>query len=799
MTVRKDIPAEAILSSLEQLWKWDDLWRQDREAHDIDKFELHFAVDADVLSMFLDPENDYAAVDLFGQYARKPRTKPKHSSARAPGDAPMEPDDAEDKEDEGGAILARLLSDFIFLSEMDKEWVAPRRTYALIPPHNEEVASIMIAIAQRANRASDNLPRYVRKVREDLTGVFEEYEKSKNKEAFAASLIERAPWVIRLYTILINSVTAIGRFMQLDRNKVVVLSGYKRNESEYLVHADPAEIARYVDGSVSEWYERLSEVEAPATSKDRERQANDARVLATLDYVNQSLFEDKRRLILITATPYIYRALGDYRPRKRNYNPDDSRSFASLFLRHPQWLLFHPSFFSTTGPSESEINLNRWLEILSAGRASTRLNVHDKNDLGSLPLELDSLVRQFATRKYGERVGSVLSVGRHKINAAVINGLGSLIQSKQWRKGNLAEVLRKPATDSLSKLYTTSTFLGLIEHPDGNANQYRAMPALCFDYPYQGFDRYYAEIRSLLRQDGDKRAEALARVRKLLEEIDADKIDITYYHRHIIHAAAYAMSEQWRPVLTLCRLAIKIADDVMASGFKGPQLDVVRGREAAFLATIAQRRSAKKISQLDEAERFLEVAKARDNKPNGQVDIRFESEGFAIRVRRFHFRYLVERDNKALPRAKELAGALEVLISKVRRITASEGSSECSQAANWVLLQSYTNLFTLLLILVYAGDMPTLHAEHGKLLEDFTVLLDNNKTEAYTDSYMAMVRDLTRIWLGVASEQVHEKIRGRLADAMLRGAETKIEYVIHRNRAFEAILDRFGKSVSKLS
>ena len=95
--------------------------------------------------------------------------------------------------------------------------------------------------------------------------------------------------------------------------------------------------------------------------------------------------------------------------------------------------------------------------------------------------------------------------------------------------------------------------------------------------------------------------------------------DPTLYHIHVIYALAFAVKGHWYASLTLAKIAMTICDsiDPAARGF-------LLGREAAYLACIAVRRSATNRSHLNEAAQYLDQAIRRENE-GVMEDIRFNT------------------------------------------------------------------------------------------------------------------------------------------------------------------------------
>ncbi len=619
----------------------------------------------------------------------------------------------------------------------------------------------MLAIAKRAHDSRASAEADAHKVMEALLDVFKSFAShtmdADERGRFADELKERVPDLVKAYAVVSDAATAMDRFLQLDQDRITHLFRYfasydeqfTNEKDKVFVDITEAGLREYVRQNASKWYAELlktkrpSRFELPAISNrpnkivtgTMDRVQNDAQVLAALDYINETLFPKSCRLLLITASPYVYAAV-EKRVWNSYYNLNQRKTFGELFLRHPQWLLSHPDFFqtaadageklSTGGP---ELKVDDWVELLDPAGQNTVVkeakNLRNR-DLRKIPEEWQSFLLLFAGKRFGAKFAKSLDRNNRSIPEDLLNDLLSIFQSGDWTAEKLERLLKKPVTDSLSKLFFSSTLVGLLEAASLVPSKRRRMPALRFGRPYEIFNRYYRMVQEIAFKGAEQplAENPIRELNKLMDEGPDNEL----YHRHVIHAAAFAAAEEWGAVLTLCDLAIEIADGVMGSVEKEEHLSAVRGREAAYMAAIASRRSANKIEELAIARGYLAEAIRRDEKTHLHLDVRFRSEDLAIKTRSVFFTYFLhgEQDN-ALDVARQIVERLSELLLELEATTSLYlGELEDEQIEkdirDWVSRQSYANLFALLLIAFDMGR-PGDFKSYERTLDKFVEVL----------------------------------------------------------------------------
>ncbi|MGB7547463.1 MAG: hypothetical protein WBM14_06930 [Terracidiphilus sp.] len=684
---------DIIRRGIQTLQAYAAAWRRDKIASQ-DGWRIYYALDTDVVRMYLNPNR----VPSYGRVFNE--------------------------SDEISGYLANLLGDFLFHSDIQNRESPPPSSYLIIPPHDEELRTIMQAIARDAERTlREGQQQYQR-----LSEIFSAYGQ-KTPETLAAELQSSAAELIRLSNDLRDCLTAQGRFASLDPGKLNNIWNERVHGNQYLIDQTEAEVWSSLQDQRSKWYERLREHRPLRRERDVDRwdtAENDAQVLALIDYLNDKLAEKRTKIVLITGSPSVFSAGRGYIPPGR-YNTDGTATFSELCLRHPQWIMANRRFFD---PIEAKASLGQWLDILCPDVRSAEqqavVGTIERKEMGKLPEQWSNLVGLLATTKYGSQ--SVADTIGKTSSQPLVEGLAQLVESRGLTPERFRALFERPVTDSLSRLYLSSTWIGLLDSVTMIDKQAKMMPALHFDEEFDVYNGYYTELLALFEEGTDlaARGERATKIKKLNEKINSDGgPDSSLYHSHVIHAAVYAAKGLWEPAITLCNIATRIADELK----KGNPTELRRGREAAYLAAVVRRRSAMRIGDLREAERFLLDARRRENPPTmGTVpreDVRFKSEEIAIEIRKIYFRHFVENRGGStasiLPEIRSVLMRLQEIIREVKGLSYGAVKTEWSLDAtkNWVLRQCYTNLFDLLLILLNEGDSQIYRDENIRFFREF--------------------------------------------------------------------------------
>lgn len=490
-------------------------------------------------------------------------------------------------------------------------------------------------------------------------------------------------------------------------------------------------------------------------------------------------------------------------------------SFAQLYLLHPQAFLAHKDFFkpipsledgkdlAKTGVQKPSFNLLEWLSILFPQILSDRIRNRLEIDTGLLQgLERDvingevkNLLEMYASMKSGGTLSKIPQewasqvkisavetyatvLDRYTVSSAEqkVTGCKKLVQiiKKMHEKGiwsleNFRTALFEAVANSLSQMYSSAVWIGLWAKSGLLSDQTRkSIPALRFDKD----ETVTAYCDTVMRLQ--KLSELTHKEFRSLEFADAElrKIDDSRYHSHIAHALAFGSKGHWDAALTLCKIAINIADMLRkANNPKEPR----KGREAAYLAAIACRRTAHAIEDLDEAEYYLSQAQNREDE-GVPPDIRFSSESQAILTRRLYFRFYCHSESAISNDAHRVMESLRIIVKEA-------GSPVNVDVRSWILRQCYTNFFNLFLILMHLGEKQ--NSDVLTFLRGFEKSLDEDNR---TDLQAALVSRVASICLHTVDEAEKSEVINNTLEEIKR-IPPILPYDRKRLELFAALID----------
>lgn len=709
-----------------------DLWRDDIVFVQ-NGGTIYFAVDVDVIAMYLNPKGK-------AHYGEVLRSK-----------------------SQTGQLVARLIGDSIFHSNQlpAKQGSNSLNVLFLIPPHDQELLYLLWGIGKRveaSSRVSDATFQVLdaivdRYSRECAVATTDRVDAVNN---FLQRLMDHVPQLVAFFDEAEGDAAALKRFSRVDPARLQNIFNLKREDGKYFILQTEETFRNEISVLVSDWEARL----APHASKKQPREAlaADARVLATIQRINTTVCSPRReRLVLISGSEYLFNALATQDVSNLSIAEIAFRKdFLLQYLRHPQWILSNRNFFQATQEEEPTaarvdevgsglrrrpIGLERLLELMAplddGNPSSVRQDDRDRAaGFARVQGSWDAEIKALAATKYGSGLDKAEKAGA--INLARL--ISELKNAGKWSEGNFRKELVDIANQRMDTLSLDSSSLGLL---DVLAEPSRMLPALCFDPQYEEYNVLYKDL--LPKMIGGPRPGNLrgsSELRKLIEEVNrgSDGKNRDPYHVRILHAAAFAARGHWRQVLTLCDNAIQIANGLLEEAqAKSPddeKKEYRKGREAAYLAAIARRRSARDPRDLERAQDYLDLAEAREN-VGDPPDLRFESESLAISNRRIYFNYFdhfrskkpMSDEEKEVVRqqAQMNAASLLSIIDRARTARDSaESRSKGHDVADWVLRQCFTNLFDLALI---RSDLESISIQQLELDQLFSEFKSSIKQE----------------------------------------------------------------------
>lgn len=672
----------------------------DRKAQQ-DGWKLYYAVDTDVIKLFMAP-------DQMAEYANV-----------------FEERDAADT----SKLLARLLGNFIFRPS-GRDDVLSRASGGnlfILSPHDGEIGRMVFDLSQKLideiDAADSRIEDFIAKISNQL----EDYD----GDEVAQWLIDNAPALIEVFDGKSGPRSELDRFESLDESRVLHIERYKEGSNPPWAFPLPTPTGNVVDFQplmemFGDWKKRLIECKTPRQSM--RAVVNDAYVLSVIEWLNIQMAESKRRVLLISGTHGVHWATEKYFPAQTHAT---RRTFADLYVRHPQFVMVDSDFFPDIAAADEtresgSFRLFDWLNLFFPD--VIRSKVHK---IASIDTQLLKNIQDNADTEFKEAVVLLAKSeqpthGRSRFPQSMIDEWQTQVRSasiaksisdneaswpqrakdllcwlrdritSDWTVDQLRHDLANRALQSLSALYSSTVWLGLWSRVGAIPEQIRGIPVLRIDEGYESVHKYCCRVLEAMKaatsanNASDMDRLDIADMYSKLAEIDSSN-----YHSHLVHALAYASKGHWHAASTLCKIALRTAD-----GVPKHHGELRRGREAAYLLSISERRLARKMGDLVTAEKYLREAIRREN-DGAQKDLRFRSEEIAIRVAKLNFGYFLDsQECDTHNECKEILRDATELLLKV-------GDDPNADCRAWITQQASTNsLNTALILQREAGDLP---------------------------------------------------------------------------------------------
>jgi hypothetical protein len=635
--------------------------------------ETYYAIDNDIIALYLQPDKNTDYMDVF---------KSGYSSE----------------------LLSFLLGDFLFVSAQPLIEGHDKKKYRflIIPPHDEELLRIITAIHSKLLKVVDTVNE---ENFDALSVILGKYDQDREEQALLTALTDYVPDLVELFNPYRGPKAALTRYARLPDSIFQRLDYYLEDGFAFQT-LDPInknEDRKLAGDLINQWKKRLTKKMPP--QKHMQALLADAEVLATIEYINKSLREEKKCIVLITGSNYLFEAADEYKIESEN-----EQTFAELYLRHPQALLAHQEFFSLSVDEKVPFKLIDWLTLffpfwlrrsLQSKKAETRLLLRslkvgknhsfskvidtlikmdkDMHPINNLLSGWEAQIASVAKTRYAEGLEMASIRGASEL-AIILKGLRD---KSDWDIEKLRILIFKESIESISSLYSTTVWVGLWSQ--AMQLQPKAVPALRFDDDYKAIEKYYSDIVQSQLESARKpiSQERLGELRASSRELE--KIDTSNYHAHVVHALAFGARGHWYATLALVKVAMAICDNLDPSERK-----FRLGREAAYLACIAERRSLNDRKGLKKAAMYLEEAIKRENEGSPE-DIRFTLERLILEVKSYYFDFFYESKEFNIESFYTVIKGLYSIINKAK-------DEKNVLVRLWVKRQALTHFFTLLVI-----------------------------------------------------------------------------------------------------
>lgn len=692
----------AVNGAADLVRKVDPIWRDQSDTKN--GWRIHYAVDVDVITLAIDPVNmsSYAAVFSESEDVRATQE-----------------------------VLARCIGEYIFCkfnlqlnTNIENVSAEKAEPFIIISPHDEELDTVLFAIARKLKLKQNSAEEEINSLRKALAT-------SKTNKDRIDLLFDAAPQTMLLLSGGTGPSIELSRYSAMVSSRLINLQNYAVSDPAFpKIPKSSVQFKMDVQNNINfkekiniinndneykeffelfkEWRDRISET-PNGRNKRADLIANDAYVLARIEFINRRLWKNKRRIVLLTGTESLHQAASEYFI--------DGISFKDIYLRAPIAVVGRDDFFvEGQNDKEVQIRLKDWFKILfpnalkhdNNGTLLLSSNVLDKSIKSILDRlknnvnEIKSSIFSSLVSKWCQQVNQVGVM--HEISDSVnskrmmrlladLNQIGSV--NNAITSEYLLTAVKSRVSDSLRALYNNTMRLGVMQlgHDDAVEQKFYGLPALVFDDNFFQASEICKQLYdALLGLSEDDRQINLASLYEKLRKID----DIDY-HAMLIHGLIYASKGHWQATKILAMIALQSADSLSSNQKKGRL-----GREAAYLQAIAVRRLARSSDDLQEARDLLDEAQKRETL-GAPHDPRFSSEALAQWVTNLQF-VLFDKKDEAWVR-KQLDKNFNQKWGEAITLSTKDASGYASvkekhPIQRWLQRQNATN--ALLLAVLYA-------------------------------------------------------------------------------------------------
>jgi tetratricopeptide (TPR) repeat protein len=604
--------------------------------------------------------------------------------------------------------LVLLLGDFLFAADQPllTGTEAPWPRFVIGYPHAAEYARHVWAVFGQFTSLSQAASDLEQANFDGLKAAIDAYQRKAQRDrvqaliALSTDLAALVPDLVAFFNPYVGAAAEIRRLQKLRMGTFQVLGNYRLPEPLPGVATIDDEIAQLVVPSARQaelfikWKEHLSHYFS--ARRPHQQIDSDALVLAMMEGANEELIAQRSqtRLALITGSDYVLEAVERREP-----------AFAESYVRDLRAFVANESFFQgqpfsvQTGDSVASLRVTDWLKVFFApegnglGDVGSKgaVDIHaDTSQLSLTPERARALVSEWgshvfalAEHRYHESLATPATAAARRVSEEIT----SLRDSGTLDLDGLRDLIWRRTIQAASDLYNTTTFVSLWSSAPALDNA--PVPVIrCERVPTfvaycEAAVTYQMASRNPPVEDGVTR-------RLLMAIDDLSHHDPYGYYAHVGHALAFMAKGHWAAAISLARFALDIADHIPRED-QHEQL----GREAAYLAAIAQRHAVRRRGDLDTALGYLEQAQRRNDHPN-VGDIRFPLERLALEIRSYSFDMFIDRIAIDLSRAAITALALHEIVDQAERISTEDGQD--AKLRNWVLREAIANLLALVLM-----------------------------------------------------------------------------------------------------
>ena len=676
-------------------------WEMDRQLVD-SGWSVIYSIDTNIINLFLDPIR-VAAAGPGGQrqgYTQIFRSDPRELTI----------------------ALGRAISEFVLFR------LGERSPIVMLPPLEREVGNVFQGIAVSADREHRDALNELGRIRENMEEFLDRVSLQSSDEARLDAVIATMP---QLHTLLFGHdgpSAELNRFsIFLERSSLTDLDQFLSTDDA--IRSGVAEPLRGRN-SVFDWIEfshlqgawesRVGPLKSEMAS--RKNIEADSKALARLEQLNKWLNPVRFRVVHVTGDRAIQEAAKQYRPN------GEGPSFAELYVRNPRSFLAEPTvlFADEEGESGKAEEIVPWLDVFLA-KFTDEEGVTAANLLAFLeqsPKERGDVVRHALARdpdagdsfadQWGRFTGPITLdlAGSTLGEAASPRRQFQTILSDWVQRSDVDERARlqdeaRTVREQMEKFEhvlrdlealvvervletwrdcfaaATSTGFSLVRFStEGELPPRSPVPIAFANFQKAG------QFFSAMLGEGQER-----HYRQMIQGLESE--DETGYLFYLAFGALFGAQGKWRVAQILADRALEIVEAHVPTVRPAP----ITGREAYYLRAAACRLTARRVHDLDNAQRDLDrartaLAEFREGVPDHPItDVRFDAEQVALELSRILFEVFVGEESGRVAEPEALVGLQDRIQVLLRRVERELDGRHRERVRTALLVNSLTCLF----------------------------------------------------------------------------------------------------------